>query len=97
MRPARRSRIAGSTSWHMRTSPNTFVSNWRRTSSMPTDSIAPDWLYPALLTSAPTAPCSVSIASTAACIDPSSVTSSASARQPAASRSPSVCSRRAVA
>jgi hypothetical protein len=42
MRPAPWPRMPGRTSWHMRTSPNTFVSNWRRTSSMGTLSTAPD-------------------------------------------------------
>ena len=44
IRPRRCARIPGSTSWHMRTSPNTFVSNCRRTSAGATDSTAPDWL-----------------------------------------------------
>ena len=44
MRPQPWSRIPGSASWHIRASPKTFVSNWRRTSSMGTVSIAPDWL-----------------------------------------------------
>jgi hypothetical protein len=44
MRPARCRRIPGSTSWHRRTSPNTFVSNCARTFSIGTVSIAPDWL-----------------------------------------------------
>ena len=42
--PQRWPRIPGSTSWHMRTSPNTLVSNCLRTLSIATDSIAPDWL-----------------------------------------------------
>ena len=42
MRPARCSRIAGSTSWHIRSSPNTLVSNCRRTSSRSSVSTAPD-------------------------------------------------------
>lgn len=42
--PERASRIAGSTSWHIRTSPKTLVSNWRRISSPLTVSTAPDWL-----------------------------------------------------
>jgi hypothetical protein len=37
-------RIPGNTSWHMRTRPNTFVSNWRLIFSIGTSSIAPDWL-----------------------------------------------------
>ena len=42
--PEPRSRIPGRTSWHMRMSPNTLVSNCRRTSSTGTLSTAPDWL-----------------------------------------------------
>ena len=42
--PAPASRIPGSTSWHIRTRPNTFVSNWARTRSIGTVSTAPDWL-----------------------------------------------------
>ena len=43
IRPQRCSRMPGSTSWHMRTRPKTFVSNWRRRSSGSTVSSAPDW------------------------------------------------------
>jgi hypothetical protein len=90
-------RIPGNTSWHIRISPNTFVSNWRRTCSTGIVSTAPDWLYPALLTSTPTAPSASVTASTAACIDASSVTSSASVRQPFSAKALSVSGRRAVA
>jgi hypothetical protein len=41
--PAPAARIPGSTSWHIRSSPNTFVSNWRRTDSIGSVSNAPDW------------------------------------------------------
>ena len=44
IRPHPCARIPGRTSWHIRTRPNTFVSNWRRTSAMGTLSTAPDWL-----------------------------------------------------
>jgi len=37
-------RIPGKTSWHIRASPNTLVSNCARTLSMGTASTAPDWL-----------------------------------------------------
>jgi hypothetical protein len=36
--------IPGNTSWHMRPSPKTFVSNWRLMFSIGTSSTAPDWL-----------------------------------------------------
>jgi len=42
--PQRWARIFGSTSCVRRTSPNTLVSNWRRTASIGTVSIAPLWL-----------------------------------------------------
>ncbi len=42
IRPYPCSRIPGSTSWHIRTSPNTFVSNCRRRLSGLTVSTAPD-------------------------------------------------------
>src|SRR5919204_1846192 len=70
----------------MRISPKTLVANCARMRSMGTVSIAPDWLYPALLTRMPTAPSAFSTASTADRIDSSSVTSSASVSHP---RSPS--------
>jgi hypothetical protein len=44
IRPLRPARIAGSTSWHIRTSPKTLVSNWARIFSIGSDSTAPDWL-----------------------------------------------------
>src|SRR5262245_58923995 len=97
MRPARVRRIAGRTSWVSRMRPKTLVSNCARTRSIGIVSTAPDWLYPALLTSAPTEPCSCSMTPTAARIDASSVTSSASVRQPTRARSVNVSGRRAVA
>src|SRR5436305_1232234 len=97
MRPQPCSRILGSTSWHMRTRPKTLVSNWRRTASIGTDSTAPLCEYPALLTSTPTAPSASSTVWTAADIEFSSVTSRASVRQPAPSRSAIDSGFRAVA
>ena len=89
--------MPGSTSWASRTGPKTLVSNSARTRSIGTVSIAPISWMPALLTSAPTAPCSSSTARTAATIDSSSVTSRASVLQPSASRSSIEDGRRAVA
>src|SRR5215203_1546796 len=90
-------RISGSTSWHMRTSPNTLVSNCLRTFSMGTASTAPDWLKPALLTSAPTAPSSRSTSPTAEAIESSSVTSRARSLQPLSPRGAIFSTSRAVA
>jgi len=42
MRPLPRARMVGRTSWHIRTSPKTLVSNCRRTSSRSSVSTAPD-------------------------------------------------------
>ena len=97
IRPRPALRIPGRTSWHIRTRPKTLVSNWRRSSSIGSVSTAPLWLYPALLTSAPTAPSACSTAATAARIESSSVTSRASVRQPAAFRSSIDSGLRAVA
>ena len=44
IRPFPTRRMPGSTSWHIRTSPNTLVSNWSRTLSSGTLSTAPLWL-----------------------------------------------------
>ena len=44
IRPRPAERMAGSTSWHSRTAPNTLVSNWRRSASGVTSSTGPDWL-----------------------------------------------------
>ena len=94
MRPLPRSRIWGSTSCASRTGPKTLVSNSARTRSIDTDSIAPTSWMPALLTSA-SMPSGT--AATAAAIDSSLVTSSASVLQPLASRSAIDSVRRAVA
>ena len=81
----------------MRTSPKTLVSNCALIRSSGTVSTAPDWLYPALLTSTPTAPSASSTAATAAFIESSSVTSRASVRQPRSARSAIDSVRRALA
>ena len=81
----------------MRISPKTFVSNCLRALSIGTDSTAPLWLYPALLTSAPIEPPSCSTCSTALAIELSSLTSSASVLAPDEARSESVSGLRAVA
>ena len=74
--------MPGSTSWTSRTGPNTLVSKMPRTRSIGSVSIAPISWMPALLTSAPIAPSAASTVSTAARIDSSLLTSSASVLQP---------------
>jgi hypothetical protein len=74
-----------------------LVSNWRRKESIGTSSSAPDCPNPALLTSAPTLPCSRSMTATAFRIESSFVTSSASVLAPASRRVSSISGRRAVA
>ena len=97
MRPQRWLRMRGSTSLVKCTSPKTFVSNWLRTASIDTSSIDPACPYPALFTSAPTAPSAASICSTAARMDASSQTSSATILQPASARSRIASTLRALA
>src|SRR3954449_11529412 len=90
-RPQRLARMCGNTSCVIRTRPNTFVSNWRRQASSGIDSRGPISAYPALLTRMSMPP----VASIAAVIEASSVTSSDAVRQPLIPASAS--GRRAVA
>ena len=76
--------MPGSTSWHIRSRPKTLVSNWRRTSSRASVSVRRSAVAGVVHERANRAPAS-STAATAALIDSSAVTSSASVL-PAASR-----------
>src|SRR6266498_1690576 len=87
MRPPRRRRMPGSTSWVSRTRPKKLVSNWRRISAIGCCSTGPYSPYPALLISTLTPPASASTAATARVMDDSSVTSKASVSMPRLVRS----------
>lgn len=91
IRPARRSRMVGSTRRAMRAGAIRLVSSCRRTCSSSTSSIAPGWAKPALLTTAQGPPSViVAISVKALTVDVGSVTSSSTVRTAAPVRSTSL-------